>query len=240
MPRILLITQEKGGVGKTVFARALAEAVEGAPVIEIDASRRMIELSDRVTFFPMRAEREAIEKSGGMASRSEFDGVLSAFERTTVSTIVDVGANTSLTFLKVLADIAPVLEEEGFQFATCVIVTNEPGAMAETPTLLALAKPWTKARFVIENRLHEPVDPAWLKMVTDGVTVTSFDRQSLEKGADQYLQDGGLVSIAKLDQSKLRERHGIGSALRIQKDLERFRKEAMVAVLPAAEWLVGE
>jgi hypothetical protein len=45
--------------------------------------------------------------------------------------------------------------------------------------------------------------------------------------------------IKKLDPEKLREKHGIGSALRIRKDLERFRLEAMQAVRPAAEWLVG-
>ena len=81
MSRILLIAQEKGGVGKTVFARALAEAVEGAPVIEIDASHRMRELGNRVQFFKMRADRETIEKTGGKASRAEFDAVLSAIEK---------------------------------------------------------------------------------------------------------------------------------------------------------------
>jgi hypothetical protein len=239
MSRILLIAQEKGGVGKTVFARALAEAIEGAPVFEIDASRRMHELGDRVRFFKMRATREAIEKSGGKASRAEFDAVIDAIAKAKTSTIVDVGANTSVTFFTVLSEIAPTLADEGLKFGVCVVVTNEPGALAEAPKLLSLARPWANARFLIENRLHGAVDAAWLKKSGDGAKVSSFDQQTLEEGADKYLQAGGLLAIAKLDSAKLREKHGIGSALRIRKDLERFRLEAMQAVRPAAEWLVG-
>jgi hypothetical protein len=102
-----------------------------------------------------------------------------------------------------------------------------------------LAKSWTKSRFIIENRFHGPVDPAWLKKTADGAKVSSFAQQSLEDGADEYLQAGGLATIVKLDPIKLRTKHGIGPAARIRKDLERFRLEAMQAVRPAAEWLVG-
>ena len=239
MPRILLVAQEKGGVGKTVFARALAEAVEGAPVFEIDASQRMHELGKRVQFFQMRATREAIEKTGGKASRSEFDDVLKAIEKTKLPTIIDVGANTSVTFFSVLSDVALALAGEGFEFGVSIVVTNEPGALAAVPKLLALAKPWTKVRFLIENRLHGQVDSKWFKTSTDGAQLTSFEQQSLEEGAEEYLQAGGLLTIAKLDPTALREKHGIGSALRIRRDLERFRLEAMQAVRPAAEWLVG-
>lgn len=239
MPRILLITQEKGGVGKTVFARALAEAIDGAPVFEIDASRRMHELADRVSFFKMRATREDIERSGGKAARAEFDAVIDAIAQSKTSTIVDVGANTSMTFLTMLSDIAPTLADEGLEFGACVVVTNEPGALAEAPKLLSVAKPWTKARFLIENRLHGGIDATWLKKFSDGAKATSFEHQSLEDGADEYLQAGGLLMIGKLDPGKLREKHGIASAVRIRKDLERFRLEAMQAVRPAAEWLIG-
>lgn len=239
MPRILLVTQEKGGVGKTVFARALAEAIDGAPVIEIDSSPRMIELGDRVTFFKMRADRAAIEKTGGKASRAEFDGVLAAMEAATIPTIVDVGANTSLTFLSVLSEIAPVLSGNGFEFGVCVIVTTEHAAIAAASSILSSTKPWAKAQFLIENRLHEAVDVEWMKKNSSGIRITSFDQQVLEKGADEILQDGGLASIVQLDPAKLRAKHGLGPALRIQKDLERFRKEAMDAVRPAAEWLIG-
>ncbi|WP_371420028.1 hypothetical protein [Tardiphaga sp.] len=236
MPRILFSSQEKGGVGKTLIVRALAEAVEGAPIIEIDASHRLLELEARVSFFQMRADREAIERTGGRAARAEFDAVLEALSKATLPTIVDVGANTSVSLFTMLADVAPELAAE---FAVCVVVTNEPGAMVETPRLLALAKPWTAARFVVENRLHGNVDPKWLKAKAGDATVSSLEAQSLEDGAEGYLQAGGLAIVDQLNPNKLREAHGIGPGLRIRRDLAKFRLEAMRAVKPAAEWLVG-
>jgi hypothetical protein len=233
------VTQEKGGVGKTVFARALAEAVVDARVIEIDSSSRLIELGDRVQFFKMRADREAIERTGGKAARAEFDDVLSALERAKAPTIIDVGANTSITLLTVIQEIAPALKASGFEFAVCVVVTTEHAALAAASSILTASKSWASAQFMIENRLHENVDPEWLKKHNKAVTATSFEQQVLEKGADEILQTGGLASIAQIDPVLLREKYGIGPALRIQKDLERFRKEAMDAVRPAAEWLVG-
>lgn len=236
MPRILFSSQEKGGVGKTTIVRALAEALEGAPIIEIDASHRLLELAGRVSFFQMRADREAIERTGGRAARAEFDPVLDALSSATLPTIIDVGANTSVSLFTMLADVAPELAAE---FAVCVVVTNEPGAMVETPKLLELSKPWTTARFVIENRLHGNIDRDWLKGSTGDATVTSLDAQVLEEGAEDYLQSGGLAMVDRLNPKKLREAHGIGPAIRIQRDLAKFRLEAMRAVRPAAEWLVG-
>lgn len=239
MPRILLMGQEKGGVAKTLLSRALAEAVVGAPVIEIDSSPRMLELEPRVSFFQMRADREAIERTGGRAARAEFDPILEALAAAKAPTIVDVGANTSASFFTVLADAAAELSEFGVEFGVCIVVTNEAGALVETPKLLALAKPWSKARFVIENRFHGAIDPAWLKKTANGAKASMFAHQSLEDGAEDYLQAGGLAMINRLDPAKLRAKHGIGPASRIRKDLERFRLEAMEAVRPAAEWLVG-
>lgn len=236
MSRILFSCQEKGGVGKTTLVRALAEAVEGAPIIEIDASHRLLELKERVSFFRMRADREAIERTGGRAARAEFDAVLDALSAATLPSIVDVGANTSVSLFTLLADVAPELAAE---FAVCVVVTNEPGAMVETPRLLDLAKPWTTARFVVENRLHGNIDPQWLKSNAGDATLTSLDAQVLEQGAEDYLQSGGLAMVDRLNPKKLREVHGIGPAIRIQRDLAKFRLEAMRAVRPAAEWLVG-
>src|ERR1019366_6500577 len=96
MTRVLGIAQDKGGVGKTVISRGLAEVVSGAPLFEIDSSPRMIELGKRVRFFQMRADREAIELTGGAASRAEFDQVIDAIASATLPTVVDIGANTGV------------------------------------------------------------------------------------------------------------------------------------------------
>jgi hypothetical protein len=90
---VLRIGQDKGGVGKTLVSRGLAEVVPGAPLFEIDSSPRMIELGKRVRFFQMRADREAIELTGGAASRAEFDQVIDAIASATLP-LVDIGANT--------------------------------------------------------------------------------------------------------------------------------------------------
>jgi len=241
MPRILIITQEKGGVGKTIFARALAEAIVDAPIIEVDASRRMLELGDRVQYFKMRADRKDIEKTGGSASRAEFDGVINAIEEAKTSTIVDIGANTSETFLAVLSEVAPLLAREGFEFGVCVVVTNEPGALAATPTLLSLARPWANALFLIENLLHGDALPSLTQQMLEGVKLSSFQnhKTKMEKEADKYLQAGGLAMIAKLDPAKLRQEHKLNLTNRIMLDLTAFRLDAMQAVRPAAEWLIG-
>lgn len=239
MPRILLVVQDKGGVGKSVCARALAEAVPDAPVIEIDASQRLLELGDRVSFFPMRATREEIERTGGRAARSEFDPIVDAMTRTSLPTIVDVGANTSGSLLSLLADLAPDLKSASVEVGVLVLVTAEPGALAEAPKLMARAKPFAAARFLVENRLRGEVDAKPLAKIADGAIVTHFAEQVMEEKAAELLQAGGLASIPRLDAAKLNERHGLALGARIRRDLTRIRLEAMQAVEPAATWLVG-
>src|SRR5450756_2113403 len=51
MTKVLLVTQDKGGVGKTLISRGLAEFIPAAPLIEVDSSQRMLELAKRVKFF---------------------------------------------------------------------------------------------------------------------------------------------------------------------------------------------
>ena len=68
MAKTLLVCQEKGGVGKTLIARGLAEILPDAPVIEVDAGSRMVELGRRVRFFPMRADRDEVDRTGGRAA----------------------------------------------------------------------------------------------------------------------------------------------------------------------------
>lgn len=240
MARILLVVQDKGGVGKSVIARALAAAVPEAPVLEVDAAQRLIELKGRVSFFPMRATREEIERTGGKAARSEFDPVITALATAELPTIADIGANTSGSFLTLLADLAPDLAEAGVELGVVVLVTAEPGALAEAPRLLQLAQPFAKARFVIENRLRGEVEPKLLAKISAGTTLTALAEQVMEERAVEILQAGGFETIPQLDPAKLNQRHGLALGARIRRDLTRFRAEAMAAVAPAAEWLVGE
>ena len=115
-----------------------------------------------------------------------------------------------------LADVAPEMMSAGIEFGVCVVVTNEPGALAETPGLLKMSKPWTAAQFLVENRLHGQVDLQWLKKAAGGATISFLEAQSLEEGAEEYLQAGGLAIVKMLDPAKLRDKHGIGPAVRIR------------------------
>ena len=45
MPRVLLVAQETGGVGKSTVTRGLAEAIEGVPIIEIESVHRLTEFT---------------------------------------------------------------------------------------------------------------------------------------------------------------------------------------------------
>lgn len=240
MPRTLFVVQEKGGVGKSLLARGLAEALPTAPVIEVDSTQRLLELEDRVRFFPMRAERVDIEKTGGRAARAEFDAVITAIADATNPTIVDVGANTSRALLSVLVDLKDDLKDAGVEPGVLVVITSEPGALAEAPRLLFLAADLDAERFVVENRVRGPVDEATMKQLGKGAVVTSLDEHVMEDAAVAIVQDGGLAIVPRLDPTKLRAEHGMGLGSRVRRDLERLRLDTMTAVRPAAAWLAGE
>ena len=76
MRRVLLVGQDKGGSGKSLIVRALAESVVAARIIELEDEPRLLELEDRIDFFPIRAERSEIDRTSGAAARSEYDAVL--------------------------------------------------------------------------------------------------------------------------------------------------------------------
>jgi len=239
MTKVLLIVQDKGGVGKSLIARGLAEVVPGAPVVEVDASPRLIELGKRATFFKTRADREDIESTGGAASRSEFDPVIDAIASATLPTVVDIGANTGVALLTVIADLTEDFAAAGIEFGILVVTTAEPGALAEVPRLLATAASFTAKQFVIENRTHGEIDAKKLASLTAGATVTCLLEQHMDKKAGPILQAGGLASIAKLDPSALREKFGTATGSRIRRDLTRVRLEVMKAVRLPAEWLIS-
>ncbi|MGU3662082.1 hypothetical protein [Methylobacterium fujisawaense] len=239
MPRILLVAQDKGGSGKTVLVRALAECLPSAHLIEIEANRRLVELEDRVSFFPVRAERGEINRTGGAAARAEFDGPLNAIAAAQGPVIVDVGANTAGSLLPLIGEAQARYARRGVEFGLLVVLTSEPGALANAPVLLDLAKPFTAARFAVENQIEGPVDPKALKAFKD-VTLTRLEKLSLDERANDLLQKGGLRFIGEdltAAEDSLTDRFGFAEAGRIVEDLTRFRAKAMQAAGPAARWL---
>lgn len=241
MPRILFVAQDKGGSGKTVLVRALAECLPSGRLIEIEANRRLIELEDRVSFFPVRAERGEINRTGGAAARAEFDGPLNAIAAAQGPVIVDVGANTAGSLLPLIGEAQARYARRGVEFGLLVVLTSEPGALANAPVLLDLAKPFTAARFAVENQIEGPVDAKALKAFKD-VTVTRLEKLSLDERANDLLQKGGLRFIGEdltAAEDSLTDRFGFAEAGRIVEDLTRFRAKAMQAAGPAARWLEG-
>lgn len=242
MPRILLVAQDKGGSGKSLLTRALAECLPSARLIEIEANRRLIEVEDRVSFFPVRAERGEINRTGGAAARAEFDGPLNAIAAAQGPVIVDVGANTASSLLPLIGEAQARYARRGVEFALLVVLTSEPGALANAPLLLDLAKPFTAARFAVENQVEGPVDPKALRAFTKDVTLTQLEKLSLDERANELLQKGGLRFIGEdlvAAEDRLTERYGFAEAGRIVEDLTSFRARTMQAVSPAARWLEG-
>ncbi len=247
MTRVLFVAQDKGGVGKSTAVRALAEAVPGIGLIELDTDARLFEFdadkdkkeARQVRFFPMRAEREAIDRTRGRAAREEFDAIIQALAETTTPTVVDVGANTAVSFFTVLGQVAPMLKEAGVIPAVLIVLTAEPPAIAGTPRLLTLAEPWAEERFVLENRMRGAVDAKRLAAISRGARVTVFEEQAMEEAAVELVTARGLLGIPNLKLKELTGTHGIARGARIASDLARFRLEAMNAIKPCAEWVVG-
>lgn len=239
MTRHLLIAQDKGGVGKSTLTRAAAEAAPEAGIIEIDSSSRLKELGARVTYFPMRADREAIERTGGRAARGEYDSVIDALVSAKAPTIVDVGANTARGLFAVLESLSDDLKLAGVEFGVVIVVTSEPGALAETPRLLASARKFASIRFVIENQMRGAADQNLLTQVADGAEIFSLAEQMLDEEAVAIARDGGFAIVARLDPEKFSRKFGLARGARIRRDLARFRVEAMQAMLAPAHWLVG-
>ncbi|MCJ2005546.1 chromosome partitioning protein [Methylobacterium sp. J-092] len=261
MPRILLVAQETGGVGKSTITRGLAEAVPDAAILEIESTHRLTEFPSLVAeagatgkgrsakgpsgeaqtggvrHFPMRATREAIEASGGKAARAELDPVINALYTATGPTLVDIGANTSASLLGILADEAKSLREGGIELGLVVIVAAEAGALADAGKLLHGAKDWA-ARFVVANAVRGAVDPVILKRVVGDATVAQLRGFDLEDKAREVLAAGGLRGIVKLDRAGLAAQTSPAEAGRILRDLTAFRLAVMEVVKPAALWLV--
>ncbi len=246
MRRVLLVGQDKGGSGKSLIVRALAESVVAARIIELEDEPRLLELEDRIDFFPIRAERSEIDRTSGAAARSEYDAVLDLIARkpaegvSPMPLIVDIGANASRSFLPEIASRAARYGRIGVEFATLTVITAEPGAASSAPVVLDLARPFAKKLFAVENQVEGAVDTKMLKALGKDVQVCRLEQLTLDPKANSLLQKGGLKFIAeRLDEAEdnLAERFGFAAATRIVQDLTSFRARAMEAVAPMAEWL---
>lgn len=246
MPRVLLVAQETGGVGKSTVTRGLAEAVEDVPIIEIESVPRLTEFPaakgdnepGTVRHFPMRASRAAIEASGGQAARSELDPVINALHAVTMPTVIDIGANTAASLLAILADEAPVLKKAGIEIGLVVVVVADAGALADAGKLLHGAKDWAAASFLVANEVRGAIDPTLLKRAAGAAKLTHLPAFTLEKEARSVLDAGQLRRIPRLDRAKLAKDTSQAQAGRILRDLTAFRLAVMEAVKPAALWVV--
>lgn len=247
--RALLVAQDKGGAGKSLLVRALAESVVTARILELEDQRRLVELESRTDFFRVRAEREEIDRTGGAAARSEFDEPLDLMARKPPAgsegselLIVDIGANSSRSFLPEVAARAARYGRLGIEFALLTVITAEPGAAASAPVVLDLARPFAKRLFAVENQVEGAVDGKALKAFGKDVTLSRLPRLTLDPQANVLLQKGGLKFIAEQladAEDNLADQFGFSAAGRIVADLTAFRARAMEAVAPAAAWLEG-
>lgn len=247
MPRILIVAQETGGVGKTTLARGIAEAVPDAPIIEIESTQRILEYDHgrpkgprRVSHFAVRADRALIEASGGQAARAEFDAVMNAMIGVTLPTIVDIGANAAISLLGTFdSEFVTGVAESGIELGLLVVITADASALTEGAKLLTVAKSWATARFVVENRLRGEPDPALLKRVCDGAVITTLSKREFEPRTIRFVQAMGLTAIPQLKTSDVQGEHGFAQARRMVSDLKAFRLAVMEAARPAAIWLAS-
>lgn len=243
MSRILLVAQDKGGAGKTLLVRGLAECLPSARLIEIESDHRLVELDDRLAFFPVRATRQEVERSGGQAARAEFDAPLNAIAAATGPTIVDIGANAAASFLPLIRAASARYARREISFALLVAVTSASGALASAPVLIELARPFTAALFAVANEVENPLDLKALKgTFGKDVGLSRLAKLSLDQRANELLEKGGLRFIGAdlaAAEPALSERFGFSEAGRILEDLTGFRAGVMEAVAPAARWLEG-
>jgi hypothetical protein len=246
MSRVLVALNETGGVGKSTTVRAAAEAVPDAAVFELESSPRLIEIEHRVTHFPMRADRREIDATGGEAALAEYDPLLNRLLREELPSIVDVGANSAQSFLLAAARMQPAFSRRDKQFGVLVVVVDDPGAYTDGAALLALSKSWAAAQFIVANEFRGSVDVELVKKFAKGAEITTLRRFAFERRALSVMQPLGLALIPALDEAALAKRtpgadgqEDYALAGRLKAQLDAFRLAAMVAVKPAAEWLIG-
>ncbi len=244
--RLLFVVQETGGVGKSTVARALAEAVENAPVYEIESSLRLLELGERVHHFPIRADTAELMQTGGEAAMVEFNPAINALVRETRPAVVDIGANGAAPFLAAVGRAAGLFARRGRQLGVLVVASAPESAYDSLETLTAMAAPWAARQFVVANEYRDTVDLARVRQIAPAASVSLLPRFSFAAGVRPVVDPLGLALIPQLDEEalaeQLRDRRGepdYALAATTVGVLAEFRLEAMRSVREAAEWLIG-
>lgn len=245
MTRVLLVAQDKGGVGKTTLVRAIVELEPNLQIFEVDTTRRMLEFdikseAGEAKFFRTRVDPAQIERTRGRAAEEEFDDVIEALSRVERPTIVDIGANTSRSLLTTLAQYLDDLADKGIEIGLLIVMTAEPGALAEAVWLREFCDDKQFAVFVVENRIGGEVSTVQSASIARGESVGVLENQALRSEAAKFLVARGMRHIPRMNAGAFEKEHGLAAGRRIYLSLVRFRVEAMETVAPAARWLTGE
>lgn len=246
MSRILFVTQEAGGVGKSTAARALAEAVPDAPVYEVESTKRLIEIGDRVEHFPIRAARADVVASGGEAALSEYDEVINGLIAETRPAIVDIGANGAEAVLASIGRMAATFGRRKRDLGVLVVVASDESAYASADKLLTLSKSWATKQFVLANDVRGVVDQRRVAALAEGATITTLPLFNIPRQVRPMVEPLGFALVPQVDEEELAkqfaDRKGNPNwtlAASVTDILRTFRLEAMRAVRPAAEWVIG-
>ncbi len=247
MPNLLIVGQETGGIGKSTAVRGLAEAVTEASLLELESTHRLAEFRKvavanepgTVRYFEMRADRKKVDESGGRAAREELDPLINALYEISNPTILDLGANLSATVFGVMPGIIGDLREAGIDVGVVIVTAADAGALADASRLLHLAKDWADERFVIANEVRGAIDATLLKKAVGNAKISTLRQFTFDDATREVLGSIALRGIASLDKTALVKEYKPALANRIARDLTDFRFAVMMAVKPAAEFLIG-
>ncbi|MEG9528993.1 MAG: hypothetical protein MIL41_25025 [Hyphomicrobiales bacterium] len=239
MPRTLFVVQNKGGVGKSLLTRALAEAAPDVAIFEFEVGERLLELGERVRHFEGRVDQAKIDATGGVAANREFVALIDAIAASEGPVVVDVGANITRHLITALKPHLEALADIGQELGFLVVANSDALSLAQEH--VSAVKVFADATFVVHNPVQPDEPPIQGNLFGKGVSVTALPDYTVRLQAKgvELVKAGGLAGIPELDPKKLRAELGFSDGGTIYAQLKSFRLDAMRAVRPAAEWVVG-
>ena len=131
------------------------------------------------------------------------------------------------------------MTDKGIEIGLLIVMTAEPGALAEAVWLRELCDDKQIPVFVVENRIGGEVSTVQSASIAKGDSVGVLENQALRSEAAKFLVARGMRHIPRMNAGVFEKEHGLAAGRRIYLSLVRFRVEAMEAVAPAARWLTG-